>query len=198
MLSLKSLHISFAFLFFGLMTVEAQVNEMPLKQNIEKIVLKTTSGGKASIDFNKEPLTVLVFLSPECPLCKNYSLVLNKIVENYPGKLQLQGIVPGKAYSNKEVKNFVEEYKIGFPVLIDPLKELSNAIKAQVTPEVIAINKDGETIYRGAIDDWVKELGQQSIRPENHYLEDAISAYLAGKPVLIKQTVAKGCLINEF
>jgi peroxiredoxin len=198
MLLSKKIFISIAFLLFSLMTLKAQMKEMHLKQSVERIALKTIKGNKISVDLNKEPLTVLVFLSPECPLCKNYSVVLNKIAEKHPDKLQLLGIVPGKAYSNKEVKHFIKEYKLQFPVLIDPSKELSNTLKAKVTPEVIAISNTGEIIYGGAIDDWVRALGQKTIRPENHYLDDAISKYLNGEPVFVKQTVARGCFINEF
>jgi hypothetical protein len=52
-------------------------------------------------------------------------------------------------------------YKLEIPVWIDLKKELSNYLQATVTPEVVLLNKKGELIYRGAIDDWVEKLGQK-------------------------------------
>jgi hypothetical protein len=53
-------------------------------------------------------------------------------------------------------------------------------------------------IYRGAIDDWMNELGQARIKAGKFYLQDAIISGCNRQPVAIRETVAKGCLINDF
>ena len=165
-----------------------QVQKIPLRFKDKKVFVKP----------DKSPLTVIVFLSPECPLCKNYSLVLNNLQEKYKETIQIVGVVPGKAYSSKEIQQFVTAYKVSFPTWTDPQKELSFYLKATVTPEVVMVDKRGLLIYRGAIDDWVEELGKKKIKAEQHYLENAIIQYLQNEDVTLKQTQPVGCLINEF
>src|SRR5215472_11831997 len=76
------------------------------------------------------PLRVVIFLSPECPLCQNYSLPLNELQKKYAGKVEFSGVVPGKAYSAADVKAFILKYHIGFPIIIDSSKTLSSSLKA--------------------------------------------------------------------
>ena len=144
------------------------------------------------------PLNLFVLLSPECPLCKNYSTVLNRIKEQFSRELGVYGIVPGKAYSKKDVNEFVKDYKIDFPIFIDSKKELTAYLEGTVTPEVILISRKGEVIYRGAIDDWVSDLGKKKLVVSNEYLRTAIIEYLQNQTVSIKSVEPIGCLINEF
>ena len=60
------------------------------------------------------------------------------------------------------------------------------------------VNKSGKLIYRGAIDDWIEELGQKKIKAQQHYLQNAIIQYLQKEDIQLKQTRPVGCLINEF
>jgi thiol-disulfide isomerase/thioredoxin len=158
----------------------------------------TAVGKKRKEVFFSSPLSVFVLLSPECPLCKNYSTVLNKINGQFSGDLSVYGIVPGKAYSAKEISKFIKDYKINFPVYVDSKKELTTYIKGTVTPEVILMNQQGEVIYRGAIDDWVSDLGKKKLVVSNEYLKTAIKQYLQNQTVSIKSVEPIGCLINEF
>jgi thioredoxin-related protein len=176
---------------------QGAIGQSPTAYPLKKIALQN-NGKKGYIQVDQTPLTVLVFLSPECPLCKNYSLVLNTLHETFSSEVQFYGIVPGRTYSQKDVQRYVNDYKISFPVWIDREKQLSTVVRASVTPEVILLNKSGRLVYRGAIDDWVQALGQKKVKPQQHYLEEAITGYLQNKQVLVKQTSPIGCLINEF
>jgi hypothetical protein len=144
------------------------------------------------------PLRVVIFLSPECPLCQNYSLPLNALFKKYAGKVQFTGVVPGKAYSTVDVNAFTQKYHIGFPVNIDSAKTMSKSLKATVTPEVFLLGPDKKVLYYGSIDNWIKDLGMQSARPTVFYLQDAIDQSLAHQPVRIPYNKPVGCLINDF
>ena len=165
---------------------------------VQQISLQTLDKGNAHIQFDSTALYLFIFLSPECPLSQNYTLVLNTLEKKFEKELNSYGIIPGRAYSEQEVKQFAGDYKLRFPVWIDIKKELSNYLQATVTPEVVLLNKKGELVYRGAIDDWVEKLGQKKVKARVHYLEDAIKAYLENKSVPVKKTPPVGCLINEF
>lgn len=146
-----------------------------------------------------KPLNLFVFLSPECPLCKNYTTVLNKISQDFSrDSFVIIGIVSGKAYSPEEVNSFKKEFLVDFQLFIDPAKKLTNYLEATITPEVVLMSEKGKLIYRGAIDDWVTDLGKNKIRPEKEYLRLAITQYINHQPILIKKTKPKGCYINEY
>lgn len=145
------------------------------------------------------PLNLFVFLSPECPLCQNYTTVLNKITNDFStDSVTIIGVVSGKAYSAQVVRRFKKEYSVNFRLLIDPAKKLTNYLQATITPEVVMINDKGKLIYRGAIDDWVTELGKNKLRAEKEYLRFAVTQYINHQPISIKKTKPKGCYINEY
>jgi peroxiredoxin len=141
---------------------------------------------------------LFVFLSPECPLCQNYSAKLNDLSRHYGANVITYGIIPGKAYSNDVIKNFIEQYNIQFPLLIDHDKKLTSYLHAVVTPQAILLNDKNQLVYKGAIDDWAVSLGKQRVTTTKYYLRDALQQSLSDKTVLIKRTKAVGCRINDY
>ena len=108
------------------------------------------------------------------------------------------GIIPGTAYAKKEIHAYSDRYKISFDLLVDKQKKLSQYLEASVTPEVLLIEQNGNLVYRGAIDDWVVNLGKKKLKAEHEYLRTAIQQYLYHQPVLVQRTTPKGCYINDF
>lgn len=145
-----------------------------------------------------EPLLLFVFLSPECPLCKNYTPVLNALQKQYMQTVKILGIIPGRTYGTATIGAFAKKYKTRFPLLIDREKKLTNYLQASITPEVVLLNNQCQLVYKGAIDNSVKQLGLQSWKSSENYLADAISQYLQHTAVAVKRKQAIGCLINDF
>ena len=163
-------------------------------------LIKVTDNDSVSFHLTspEKPLTLFIFLSPECPLSKNYTLTLNNLFQQYDQQVQFYGCVSGKGFSYDEIRSFLSTYKILFPFFVDENKKLTNYISATVTPQVMLLDKNDEMIYKGAIDDWVQDLGKQKLNVSKHYLQDAIEAFLHHKPVAIKETKAYGCFINDY
>jgi thiol-disulfide isomerase/thioredoxin len=145
-----------------------------------------------------EPLLLFVFLSPECPLCKNYMPVLNDLQRQYPQTVKIIGIIPGKTYTTATVKAFARKYKTSFPLFTDDTKKMTDYLHAAVTPEVILLNTRYELVYKGAIDNRVQELGVKRWQATENYLSDAVSQWLQHSAVAVKRIKATGCLINDF
>jgi hypothetical protein len=141
---------------------------------------------------------LFVFLSPECPLCQNYTVVLNKLDRQYAGKIKIYGIIPGKTYGDAAILDFVHKYKINYPLVTDSTLRLSRYLQASATPEAILLSSGNELIYKGAIDNWYKVLGKSRIKATENYLQDAIDRCLKQEPVYLKRTTPVGCLINDF
>jgi thiol-disulfide isomerase/thioredoxin len=140
---------------------------------------------------------VIAFLSPECPLCKNYSSKLISLKNKYVNEADFLGIIPG-SFDADEVVEFQKEYMPSWQIVKDTSLQLTQYLEGEVTPEVIVINsKSGRLVYKGAIDDWVVSLGKTKNRVSNFYLDVAINNFLNDKPA-IPFTRPVGCLINDF
>lgn len=143
-------------------------------------------------------LMLFVFMSPECPVCQNYTKILNSIQQQYNEQLQVYGIVPGMAYSVKDIVAFQKKYATRFNFFIDKKMELTKYLQATTTPQVILLNSTMQLMYSGAIDDWVTSVGKNRVQATQHFLTDAIEQSLHNIPVLIANTKAVGCKINDY
>ncbi|MFD2741981.1 MULTISPECIES: redoxin domain-containing protein [Sphingobacterium] len=142
----------------------------------------------------QKPL-VLFFLSPECPLCQNYTQTIIQLNQQYKSKIQFLGIFPGKAYAPDVIRKFAEKYALDIALYQDSDFELTRDVGATVTPSVALYNTEGVQ-YFGAIDNALQELGKKRVVVTDFYLKDAIESLLHHEPIRISKTVAKGCFIN--
>lgn len=168
------------------------------RDSIASFQLLSTKG--RTLDYkNSNKLSCFIFLSPECPLCKNYAPLINELQKKHAITVSFYLIVPGMSYSMGEIKSFSKEYLKNAVVYRDATFDLSRYLQATVTPEVVLIESErGRPVYRGALDNWVVSLGKQRKGATEHYLSDAIESYLHHRfpAVAFKEPV--GCLINDF
>ncbi len=150
------------------------------------------------IHLNDKSLSLFIFLSPECPLCQNYTKIINQLQEQFKTQVAIYGIVPGKAYTLKELTAFRDKYLTTFNILIDTKKLLTQYLNATVTPQAILLDSKGNLIYTGAIDDWAQGQSKKKIKASQHYVKDAIQQSLQSADITIKKTTAYGCKINDF
>ena len=143
-------------------------------------------------------ISLFVFLSPECPLCQNYTRTLNLLDKQYAGKLTIHGIIPGKTWKQTDLSAFAAKYHIAYPLQIDSDLHLAHSMHATTTPEAILLAPDNTVLYQGAIDNWYKALGRSQNHPTQNYLQDAIDSALHHQPAAIKHTTPVGCLINDY
>lgn len=155
----------------------------------------TTIGGK-TISPAANQLTAFVFLSPDCPLSRNYTLILNDIQQSRKNALEVIGVFPDAGYSDNEIKAFKDKYAVNFALVSDKRSQLLHFTRAAITPEVFLYDNKGALLYKGAIDDWVVSLGRKKRQPEKHYLRDAIDNSLQHKTVSPAETKAIGCFIS--
>jgi thioredoxin-related protein len=142
--------------------------------------------------------SLLVLLSPECPMCINYTSLLRKIENKYGNSLQIVGLIPGKTYNDSVVMNFTNSYELDFPVYVDSTMQLSRYLKGEVTPEAFLFDQSGKLAYRGALDNWLSSPGKKRVRADQHYLLDAIEQTLQGDLVVLSYVKPQGCLLNEY
>jgi thiol-disulfide isomerase/thioredoxin len=141
--------------------------------------------------------TVFIFFSPDCPLCVNYTLTVTQLQQAYQKKgIGFVSVYPGTYYTVGEVEEFVNKYHPELPTILDPQLTFTKVCKATVTPEAILIDKEGNIVYRGAIDDWSFATGKKKRQADRFFLADAIEAFLSGHDPEPAATEPIGCFIE--
>lgn len=167
------------------------------KDSIIAFSIQATNGIKTPILLPSKKLLVIAFLSPDCPLCKNYSGKLLKLKSKYINEADFIGIIPG-SFDAGDITDFQKKYLPSWKLFRDKSLLLTHYLEGEVTPEVLVINmKSGVLVYKGAIDDWLVSLGKTRNHVSNFYLDVALNNFLNNKPA-IPFTKPVGCLINDF
>src|SRR4051794_19834831 len=88
--------------------LQAQTNDSVFSATILGSVPLFNAGNQSDLQLNISSVkpSLFIFLSPECPLCKNYSSTLNTLYLQFSNDILFYGVIPGKAYTTKEVQAF--------------------------------------------------------------------------------------------
>jgi peroxiredoxin len=166
-------------------------------QTAFSLKLKDTAGKEYDLsELKKNNGSVLVFLSPECPICQKYTLTLNQIEKEFLAQgIKFYGIFPGVNFKTRDINKFAKKYGITMPLLLDPSYVLTKSVAATVTPEVMLFNADGVVQYDGKVDNWFEDIGKRRTVITEYYLKDALSGLLNGTEIKVKRTTPVGCFI---
>lgn len=168
------------------------------QNSIQQIPLLDLKGQTFYLNnLHKNKATVVVFMSPECPLCQSYTLTINQLMQKYASKsIQFIGVVPTNDFSVKDIVDYKRQYKSNLNLVRDTKNQLVKKMQATITPEVFLINDKGSVLYSGRIDNWAYELGRKRTVITEHNLKDALESIVNNKPIKVKKTKAVGCFIE--
>ena len=139
---------------------------------------------------------VVCFLGVECPLARLYGPRLRRIYDEFEGDgVRLIGVNSNSQDSLADIKQYVEEHKLPFPVIKDRHQTLARQFGATRTPEVFLLDRSNRIRYQGRIDNQY-EPGISRAEPTLHDLRNAIGALIAGQAVASPKTEPAGCLIT--
>ena len=164
--------------------------------------LKNVDGRTISLGSDKTVKGyILVFTCNTCPVAQAYEqrvIDLNKqyATKGYPviainaNDAQLS---PGD--NSEAMKKRSADKKYAFPYLIDETQEIAKTYGATHTPTVFVVQRQGSDFiikYIGAIDNNAQDGEQASQK----YVQNAVSALLAERPVAVPTAKAIGCGIK--
>lgn len=157
--------------------------------------LQGTDGQLHSLaDYNQSKYVVVAFLCNKCPCVKGYE---NRF-KNFAGKFGPQGVKfvginssIGPVENMDVMKQRAAAARYNFDYLRDANQMTGRGFKATSTPHVFILDQDRRIVYSGAFDD-----NRNESAVGNHYVVDAVTALLAGKPVLVEKTNQFGCAIT--
>lgn len=163
-----------------------------------------TTGENVSLSDYEGKTVVLVFHSTTCPWYKmrdngGYDRVLAPMASEYADKdVVFLGINANKTESTEEIAKYVADHESPYKVLKDEGNVVADAYGAQVTPHIYVINKDGELVYRGAIEKRVSNPGACGTS-DTQYLKPVLEALLNGSELPHTDTTSdiKGCGIQR-
>lgn len=165
----------------------------------------TDSHGKTeSLDQFKGKWVVLEWHNQGCPYTiKHYAsgnmqslqkqwtakgVVWLTVISSAPGQ---QGYVT----ASQENEYMVKMHATPTAALLDPQGKLGHLYDAKTTPQMIVIDPAGKIAYDGAIDS-VESADQSDIKRADNYVNDALTAALAGKPIAVNHTRPYGCSVK--
>lgn len=139
--------------------------------------------------------TLVIFTCNKCPFVQAWQDTMVDIAKTYSEK----GI--GVAFINsndpsvkgdtlENMKAFAKKTGYAWPYIQDSTSDVARNFGATKTPDVFLFDADGKLVYKGAVGEGGRSVGNEI------WLKDAIEALLAGKPVEKAETKAVGCSIK--
>ncbi len=151
--------------------------------------------GGASVDFAslKGAVTVVTFISAQCPVSNSYNDRMKALYSDYtPKRVKFVFLNANSTEPPEMVAQHAREHGFPFQVYKDPDNGVADRFGASVTPEAYVIDQDGTLRYHGSIDD-----SMQPARITQQRLRGALDAVLAHQAVAASETKAFGCSIKR-
>lgn len=169
---------------------------------VKNFTLKNVDGKMVSLsDYKDKAGVIVIFDCNTCPFSKAYNdriIGLNKryaskgfpvvtINSNNPDQS------PGDSFS--EMASVAKKKNYDFPYLVDESQDVAKSFGATNTPHVFVLQNESQNFkvaYIGTIDNNSRDASAATKK----YVEDAVDALLANKPVPLSKTKAIGCGIK--
>lgn len=149
-------------------------------------------------------IVVLEWTNYDCPFVRKFygTGTMQALQEKYTARnviwLSICSSAPGRQgnLSPEEWKLRIKETgSKATAVLLDESGHVGRAYKASNTPHIFVVDKNGKLAYQGSVDD------QRTADPETagkgrNYLDEALYALIAGKPVPTPMTRPYGCSVK--
>jgi peroxiredoxin len=158
--------------------------------------LPGTDGKTHSLsDLKDKKIVVVVFTCASCPTAVDYEQRIGDLAARFAD--QSVAVVPICVNQVKQdrldaLTERVKKKRLGFHYLYDESQKIAKDFGAVFTPEFFVLNQDRKVVYMGAFDDSTE-------KPENvteKWVEQAVTAALAGEKPGTAETVARGCLVR--
>lgn len=168
-----------------------------LGETAPDFALKDLDGKDVKLADFKGKVVVLEWFNPGCPfVVKHHSTfdTMRKTAKDFKDKgvvwLAINSGAEGKQGASKEENTKARtDWKIEYPIVLDPTGVTGKAYGAKTTPHMFIIDKEGKLVYAGAIDNDSSPKKQGS----KNYVKNALDEVLAGKKVTDASNDSYGC-----
>lgn len=122
---------------------------------------------------------------------------LEGLIEQFADQPVAFYLIDSTGASDKvEMRDVADDADIALPILMDDTQLVAKELGiARATDVVILDPESQEVVFRGALNDrWAE--GSRSRRASEHYVADALTAFLAGNDIAAEQVASKGDAIE--
>ncbi len=159
--------------------------------------VRTFDGQTVAVDGAGVKATVFVFVTKDCPIANAYQPRLRELQKRFGSDgIQFVEVYPVASITKEAVEQHRRDFEIQAQSVLDAERTLAKKLGATVTPQAIVVDRQGQVLYRGRIDDQHAALGKKRPEPTQHDLADALKAISSGAPTSLKETQAVGCIIR--
>ena len=161
------------------------------------------NGKTVKLSDYKGRIVVLESYNSDCPFCHNQ--YATGAAQDLQKELAAKGVVwllvnsvnPNN-FSHRTPAQAQEEWaakKIAAAAWLDDSSgTIGHLYEMKTTPHVFVINKDGNLVYEGAMDNEPDPV--HNPRTARNYVKEAVTDLLTGKPIEVSQTKSYGCAVK--
>jgi peroxiredoxin len=163
--------------------------------------LKDLAGKEVRLSSFKGKVVVLEWFNPDCPFVKRSHTkgslkdTAKKQEQRGVAWLAINSAAEGKqGYGAAANREAAKSFGLEHPVLLDESGQVGKTYGATNTPHMFVIDDKGILRYKGAIDNSPDGEGESAPGGKLvSYVDEALAAVAAGKPVTTAETKAYGC-----
>ena len=149
------------------------------------------------LDGDKIKATAFIFVTNVCPIANSYQPRLRELQTEFEEQgIQFVEVYPIASINQEAIAKHRQEFDIKATCVIDADRSLAKRLGAKVTPEAVVVDRSGQVLYRGRIDDQHAALGKKRPQAMQHDLANALKDIAANRPVAVAETPAVGCIIR--
>ncbi|MBI1761528.1 MAG: redoxin domain-containing protein [Acidobacteria bacterium] len=191
---MKAISTVFLMAILWLMTGTAHATTtLTIGQPAPDFTLKDLIGAKHVLKDQRGKITVIAFLSVQCPISNAYNDRIRALAADYAQQnVSFLAINSSANEDVAEIKAHAEKQGFQFPILKDKGNKIADAYGAERTPEIFVVDAQGILRYHGRIDNH-----HLLVHVKTHDLRNALNELLAGKPVSVPEAKALGCIIKR-
>ena len=140
-------------------------------------------------------VTVLIFVTTDCPIANRYAPEIRRIYEEFGEKVTFWLVYTADSAQVSELAEHRDSFGFPMKAIRDLKNELVQVTGVTVTPEVAVYDMNQALSYRGRINDQYVEFGIARATARTHDLRDVLARLVAGEQVAYSETQAVGCYI---
>lgn len=134
----------------------------------------------------------IIFWSGVCSHCERYDAYFNGFAAQHP-EIAFAAVAARQTETIESARTVLDTRGLHFTTIHDQGSATARLLFTQHTPRVFLVDQDARLVYRGAIDNFKYPADPEYVA----YLEPAIEAMLAGRPVERPDTPSYGCSIQS-
>jgi peroxiredoxin len=199
---MKMLKNTLVLAFLILITAAAGDLNYGVGDTVSDFKLKNVDGKMISLaDYKSSKGVIVIFDCNTCPYSRKYNERIMQLNKKYAAQgfpvITINANDPEQSDGDsfEEMVDLAKRKGYDFPYLVDETQAVAKSFGATNTPHVFVLkNESGafKVAYIGAIDDSPRDASGASKK----YVENAVDALLANKPVSSTKTKAIGCGIK--